>query len=283
MIGIYGGDDGGTPDVDPDKLALAAAAVGQKLTLNVFNRGQKGISFLARYYGPGVWYGDANSMCDLARQLSKFHTAVNMPAHITPLIKLLEKVDAFLLTDANTPVIGEFCKRVRQLCHVNVSIEEQYHDLLTPWAANTALGEQYPNIVEPWGAEYALEALAPYHFDWEAFRSQLREAKTVAALMALRPVSVPLPVPEVKHPVVVDGEVVAPPKGKEEAATGLLAGAVGPCSNAACPFGKKSKCRKGASCDWKTRPKSADARAPKSGPGGARKAGASKAPAKVAK
>jgi len=285
MIGIYGGDDGGTPDVQPDKLASAAAAVGQKLTLNVFTRGQKGISFLARYYGPGVWYGDANSMCDVARQLSKFHTTVNLPPTITPLMKCLEKVDAFMLTDSNTPVVGEFCLAVRRLCTVKTTVSAEYHRLLTPWGAQYALSEQYPNEVGPWGMEYAIEALQPYHFDWEAYRSQLRDAKTINDLLALRPVSVALPVPEVKDPVVVDGEVVAPPKGKEEAATGQKDGR-GPCANAMCPFGKKGECKFGAKCK-PNRPKSADARAPKSKPGGVKKAErpkqAKKDAAKVAK
>jgi len=164
-------------------------------------------------------------------------------------MKCLEKVDAFLLTDANTPVIGEFCRSVRRLCNVKVEVSAEYHALLTPWGSQYALSEQYPNELGPWGEEYAIEALLPYQFDWAAFRAQVRWARTINDLLAMKPVSVALPVPAVIHPVVVDGEVVAPTKGKEEATATQENGLV-PASanqrvgkNPDCSFCAEDKCK----------------------------------------
>ena len=89
-LGLYGGDDGLTPDVTPEHCSLAAKEIGQDLTTEPVNRGELGIKFLARHYSPYVWNGDANSMCDVKRQLDKFHITVNLGT-VSPTTRLLEK------------------------------------------------------------------------------------------------------------------------------------------------------------------------------------------------
>jgi hypothetical protein len=141
-LGIYGGDDGLTADLDPVIYKRAAEMVGQVLTVDVILRGELGVKFLARCYGPDVWFGDYNSCCDLKRQLSKFHTAKSLPPSITPAIKLIEKCRAFVLTDSNTPIMGRYCRTVLSMF---------YHYENTPlqnlhiWGADVEVENQYPN------------------------------------------------------------------------------------------------------------------------------------------
>jgi hypothetical protein len=111
-LGIHLGDDGLDADLPPTSHAWAADRVGLVLEAQTVKRGFRGVNFLARYYSPEVWQGSPNSMCDVKRQLSKFHTTVRLPANVTPEQKLVEKCMSYVATDGNTPVIGPFCKRV---------------------------------------------------------------------------------------------------------------------------------------------------------------------------
>lgn len=111
-IGIHLGDDGLDADLPTSRHENAARNVGLVLEAGVVQRGERGVTFLARYYSPEVWEGSLNSMCDIRRQLSKFHTTVRLPENVQPEQKLVEKAMSYVATDGNTPVVGEFCKRV---------------------------------------------------------------------------------------------------------------------------------------------------------------------------
>jgi hypothetical protein len=114
-LGIYGGDDGITTDVDSLAYSNAAKAIGQDITIQLVPRGSLGIKFLARVYSPDVWFGDENTCCDISRTLSKFHTTVAMRSDVTPAMKLLEKTRCLLLSDRHTPIVGEFCAVVERI------------------------------------------------------------------------------------------------------------------------------------------------------------------------
>jgi len=114
-LGIYGGDDGITADVDPNIYMAAALSVGQKLTIEVRERGEVGIKFLARQYGPTVWQGDHRNVCDFARLMSKFHTTITMPNNISAASKLFDKAYAAWLSDKDSPVIGQYLSALCRL------------------------------------------------------------------------------------------------------------------------------------------------------------------------
>jgi len=145
-LGIYGGDDGGTPNLRKDKAEKAAKMMGQKLACTIIPRGEPGVQFLARHYGPGVWFGDTNSCCDIRRQLSKFHVTVHLNK-VTPVGKLLEKAYAFSLSDAETPVIGPFVMKVLSLYPLG---QYQYTNVLNIWNTHVGHDKHYPNRYEPW-------------------------------------------------------------------------------------------------------------------------------------
>jgi hypothetical protein len=201
-LGQYGGDDGVTPDVDPAIFARVAAKFGQLLDIKVVKRGDMGVKFLARIYGPEVWWGDANSMCDVLRQLSKFHSTVALPEKVTPLMKLGEKARAFALTDANTPIIGHICRKTLLLCPTPLG-----ENILNIWNADLPIDQQYPNEPREWYMDVVRQDMPD--FNVEKFRTWLTNARVAEEL--LRPPlclenRTALPV----APAVVRDQVLAP-------------------------------------------------------------------------
>jgi hypothetical protein len=141
---LLGGDDGlvGNPTT---MLERAAAIMNHKLTIEVIERGKLGVRFLSRVFGPDVWTGDTASMCDLPRQLAKFHTTPNLPADVTPITKLILKAQSYHLTDANTPVIGALCRNVLRLAPQGVVAPQGIVDAVSRWGDDVPQEVQWPN------------------------------------------------------------------------------------------------------------------------------------------
>jgi len=108
--GMFGGDDGLATEVTVSSYETSARMLGLKLKCDTLPRGASGVNFLARFYGPNVWYGDSNSCTDPARALSKLHTTHRR--NTEPRKKLLEKCRAIAITDAGTPILGQFALHV---------------------------------------------------------------------------------------------------------------------------------------------------------------------------
>lgn len=200
-LGLYGGDDGGTPDLDKKSAEKAAAMMGQKLEIIVIKRGEPGVQFLARYYGPNVWYGDPNSCCDISRQLLKFHATTHLNG-VSENQKLLEKCFAFSLSDSATPVVGPFVTKALQIAGFT---RRDYSNVLNIWNSQLEQEVHYPNEYEDW-MDSLLESQNP-EFDATRFMEWL---DSCFDLYALR--SCPLFMPRVEAvarsgQAVVDGEV----------------------------------------------------------------------------
>jgi hypothetical protein len=114
-LGIHSGDDGLDGDLPVSSHEWAASKVGLRLEASTVSRGYPGVNFLARYYSEEVWYGRLDSMCDVKRQLSKYHVTSRLPDSILAEYKLVEKSMGYVATDGNTPVVGPLCKRVLML------------------------------------------------------------------------------------------------------------------------------------------------------------------------
>jgi hypothetical protein len=170
-LGVYGGDDGLTPDQDSKAAEKAARIMGQVMTVERVKRGDMGVSFLARRYGPDVWWGDSNSCCDIKRQLAKFHVTTRLSSRITPEIKLREKAFAFSLTDSQTPVIGWFVQRVLEFYPMN---RGSYGNHLGIWNSDIEVQNHYPNQEAGWMLDL-LEQQLPT-FDTVGFMNWLRMA-----------------------------------------------------------------------------------------------------------
>jgi hypothetical protein len=200
-LGVYGGDDGFSADMDSKTAMRAASLVGQKLELEQIKKGEPGVKFLARRYGPGVWTGDSNSCCDIRRQIAKFHLTVNLPSNISAQQKLQEKAFSFALTDKNTPVIGEFVTRALQLCPLP---RDKFRNDLRIWGVEMDASKQYPNQPGDWMDDIVATELQDFNLD--CFRDWLRKSDGTSIL---HPPTFADPVPPNPKPgiVSIDGDI----------------------------------------------------------------------------
>jgi len=180
--GIYGGDDGITRYLDPKTYTSMATAVGQKLTSTVIKRGDLGVEFLARKYGPNVWNGSTDSCCDIDRQLAKFH--VSTVSDTFAGVKLREKATSYILTDENTPIIGAFCRKVIELSSKAPVTRERYWAWSWPEKA-----DQYPNVN---GLDWMNDLVVDY--DVILFEKWLAGCKSIADLLSPPLLKIPPPV-----------------------------------------------------------------------------------------
>lgn len=106
-LGMYGGDDGLTPDVSKEVYEKVAANLGLKLKAQSVARDHP-VPFLGRVF-IGPW-GAQTSIADVPRQLGKLHmtTAMDVPAWLV----VHRKAAGFLLTDPQTPILSEWAHAV---------------------------------------------------------------------------------------------------------------------------------------------------------------------------
>jgi hypothetical protein len=219
-LGIYGGDDGLTANVDPVKLTEACQRVGQVLDVAVIKNGELGVNFLARYFGPDVWHGCPDSICDLPRQLSKFHTTVALSGGITPFMKLSAKCLSYYLTDQFTPIIGNICVRFLASEYKAMN-EKEIRSLLSDelvrgagnWWMQYDLTVQWPNDEHDWCLDYVNMWLP--NFDITQFFDWLDSCDNDRMKFLSPPVCMEWPGhPTVKEEVVINGEVVLPERAE---------------------------------------------------------------------
>jgi hypothetical protein len=186
-LGIYGGDDGLTAIAHPSdakKFTKAAEFYGHKLTIDIKRRGEPGVEFLARVFGPDVWNGKPDSICQIRRQLSKFHTSHAIQGMVSDKDKLIEKARAYYLMDRNTPFIGLYLR-----CVVEILLNEDVTtaatlrgtpaESLRPWHSRTSYDCQFPNDVGEWAVNHVLNEL---NLDSESsMRAYVREITELAA------------------------------------------------------------------------------------------------------
>lgn len=177
---IVGGDDLHAADATDRNLKQAYTRLGLEIKTNWVEKGNLGVNFLARFYGPDVWSTDPSSICDIARSLSKMHVTQKMPVSnpATQESRALEKAVAYLLTDKHTPFVGQLARafaarhmRIRFTRSIPGNVAHAYNawndadrvdpcTLATPdheswWAHNYSREEQWPQEhAVPWAASY---------------------------------------------------------------------------------------------------------------------------------
>jgi hypothetical protein len=212
-LGLYGGDDGLSPDLNVRVYEKAAQKLGLNLDIEPIERNDIGVKFLNRHYGPMVWYGDLNSMCDIPRALSKFHLTVSMPSNVSNCEKLRDKSYAYYLSDEHTPYIGMFVTAVVS------KIAEGYvfRNLSLVWNAQYDMSVQYPNFdvdnlgnacTPDWMVELAEKQLPDFRVD--LLREWISLADGINYFLS-PPNNLVEPVePVVQVEVVVDDDLVTP-------------------------------------------------------------------------
>jgi hypothetical protein len=215
-LGVHLGDDGLDGNLPIDSHKWASRATGLKLEAQVVRRGERGVNFLARYYSPTVWTGLPDSMCDVKRQLSKFHTTVRLPANVTPEQKFVEKATSYVATDGNTPVIGQLCKKLLLLS----PHRPKHLSGIGSWWSKFDASVQFPNRnVDGW-MDVEFNDQFP-EFDRAQFNKWLAESSTSPELLSPPICAETKPATPCQSDVVVDEEVVPsrPSDGPEEDTT----------------------------------------------------------------
>jgi hypothetical protein len=233
-LGVYGGDDGLSIDMDTAIYESVATEVGQVLEIEQIARNKRGVTFLSRYYSPYVWTGSPDSMADVKRQVLKLHLTVRLPPNVTAFAKLLEKCRSYALSDARTPVLGELAEAVFELALRRKELDSPTVHALQPFNARYAPSEQYPNEDEQGWMGDELRETFP-QFDLLNFRMWLRDVVAPGGPSVLRPpvfADLPISVPKDADVVVID-DVVGSPKAGTPACRDFIAGK--------CKFGKKCK------------------------------------------
>lgn len=214
-LGAYGGDDGITADVSQRQFQYAAQCLGQKATGDQRARGSH-VKFLARYYSRQVWFGCPDSCSDIRRQMSKFHTTVNLPVGVTKAQKAFEKASAYSLTDANTPIIGDLSFSISRRFYGDKMSDDNARQVRS-WWANYQGPDQYPNMNEGAWMEEIVTLQLPT-FDFDRFRAWCRDGPhELEAFIACAPVCIEPPPPEAVSPAVVGDELAGGAKPRDVA------------------------------------------------------------------
>lgn len=191
-----GGDDNIAGDVTPASLKKAAKALGHIMTFDgpeIVRKGEPGINFLSRRYSPNVAFGDQSSCCDIQRTVAKFHMAVHLGPTTTALAKMVEKAEAMLLTDRDTPIIGDFCKCVERLNAADTRTHASGIREKVKWFSQWKdLDRQFPNVnYGGWMDKIVNEDLPHYHraelIDWLDGATSLEELLEVPTFNQIPP------------------------------------------------------------------------------------------------
>jgi len=223
-LGVYGGDDS-LSTADPAAVKKSAELMGQDYGCAVVRRGEIGVKFLNRCFGPAVWHGDRNSMASPKRLLAKLW--VGPRCLNQPLVRFAERLSGYYRMDRNSPVIGEICRVSHELLGDYVEGE------LMPWDGKH-LESNWPNEDETGWMVQVFDTDIP-DFDWARFRGWITamDHSRDSELLLRAPLctsAARLEAPVVKVPCVVGEEMVPqapvePPAGAVPAAPGSDAGA----------------------------------------------------------
>jgi hypothetical protein len=203
QIGIVGGDDGCTP-ASAEKLEEVSKDLFLSLVAHQCTpTNGEWPMFLSRQFGPYVWKGDANSMCDLLRQLSKFHTTTNCDPTMDIKIKAREKALSYWLTDGETPFLGPLCEAIMErTSSVHSKLKQEHMSFWSLYAQEV----QFPNICSEWEDDYLVRI--GLHSQRREFEDWLLSTNSFEDLMKAPTVLDRSSAPPRSDSVVVSGERV---------------------------------------------------------------------------
>jgi hypothetical protein len=217
-LGIYGGDDSLTGAVDPHALKRSSELMGQDYEITVVRRGDIGVEFLNRQFGPDVWTGDVNSMSNPARLLSKLWVG---PTRLhKPLERFAERASGYYRMDRNSPVIGDIVTVAHEL------LGERMEGELMPWDGKHSLESNWPNEDSGWMQDI-FDKFIP-DFDFDRFKEWINTVRLTqnSALLLQAPLCTSAlgTEPVVKKTAVIGEQLVfpapkqdaLPPKDKDE-------------------------------------------------------------------
>jgi hypothetical protein len=141
-LGMYGGDDGVSFDLDPAILSRVFAKTGLILKADLLQAGSA-VPFLGRYYIDPWTVSD--SIADVPRQLRKLHLSAS-PAAVPNHIALRRKAEGFLVTDPMTPVLSHWARAILRVTPHDELSEQRYAHLT---AVDMSYWAKYDNPFPP--------------------------------------------------------------------------------------------------------------------------------------
>lgn len=206
------GDDTCLADMPNDCIVAAASWWGHVLTSEVYQRGEPGVNFLARVYGPDLWNGDPNSTTDLMRALSKLHVTPSLFG-FTPLEKMAMKLTSLLFTDGNSPIISSL---ISAWLDVGGKLAEKHERQFMSYWSKYDLKDQYPNRCEDW-----MYDTLPYdEINWDLYVSFLQSVREPADFLYMPTIwtqpSVPMKNQQVTQTIGDEQELIGPDENRLE-------------------------------------------------------------------
>jgi len=156
-LGVYGGDDTLSADIDPVLYVETAEYFGQIMKVRIV-RPPMCPTFLARIF-LNPWTGIPDSICDVPRALRGLHLRVASGQNLTLKQNLEQKLAGYARTDFHSPI---FRVIISTLCHLNWNLDGQPDT----WWGQFHKDVQWPNTLE---AVIQHERLAaPYFYDYNS-------------------------------------------------------------------------------------------------------------------
>jgi len=143
-------------------------------------------------------------MCDVKRQLAKYHVTVRMPVGVAAATKLVEKAYGYATTDGNTPVIGTL-SRLAVAREKETKTDTKYG--LASWWSKFESTQQFPNgNTDGWmDAEFSLQFP---EFDRSVFDKWIEATTSLNDLLSPPLCAEPKQATPTGTPAVVDGDVL---------------------------------------------------------------------------
>jgi len=113
-LGLYGGDDGVTFDIDVEMYMAVAKDLGLILKCKQAERGQS-FNFLARQYYACSWENHGCSLSNPTRLLGKAHLSSQAILFNDPNIMLVLKATSFMLNDNSSPIIRTWAETILRI------------------------------------------------------------------------------------------------------------------------------------------------------------------------
>jgi len=202
-LGIYGGDDGITCDIDENLLTKVFAKTGLVLKAEVLHQGNP-VPFLGRYFIDPWTLPD--SVADVPRQLRKLHMTATPDSVPTPVV-LRRRAEAILVTDSNTPVLSNWARAILRIVAPNERDKIRYeHYLKRDLNYWSKFNDPFPPTQDLELAQKVVDELFGNNLHVIALTMRLDDATTLNDIQYL----VDDTPPKVEIPAIMHGVVLTP-------------------------------------------------------------------------
>lgn len=183
-LGLYGGDDGLTPNVCAKRYMHVITKMGQVLKAETILP-HNPVPLLGRIF-IDPWTS-TSSIADVPRQLKKLHLTA-APEVVPNEMVLRRRAEGIMITDPDTPILGAWARNVLRLANSmsdeeRTQIEKKYKTYLDNAASYTSTLGVWPPLVEvDLARQIVSEALGRHAADIHTIETIMNQATTLEEL-----------------------------------------------------------------------------------------------------